>query len=52
MRRNRNNVGDPEEDLYSGYTEFPSALNTDDLEFDETFQNSARSIAEQRPVRF
>lgn len=39
-----------DDDLYSGYNEFPSALNTEDLEFDESFQNSARTLESRRPT--
>ena len=44
-------LGSDDEDLYSGYNEYPSALTTDDLEFDnEGFQTSAKSFSDRRPV--
>lgn len=45
-----NNSTSDDDDLYSGYNEFPSALNTEDLEFDESFQNSARTLESRRPT--
>jgi hypothetical protein len=47
---NNNGFVSDDDDLYSGYNDFPSALNTDDLEFDENFQNSARTMESRRPT--
>lgn len=34
---------DEEDDLYSGYNDYPSAFNTKDLEKDELFQQALKS---------
>ena len=39
-----------EDDLYSGYNEYPSAFNTKDLEHDEVFQQAIRTSYGRRPV--
>lgn len=38
------------EDLYSGYNDFSPALATDDLELDQGFQTSARTLDSRRPT--
>ena len=42
--------GSDDDDLYSGYNDYPTALTTEDLEFDENFQNTARTIENRRPT--
>lgn len=39
-----------DDDLYSGYNEFPSSLATDDIQFDADFQTSARTLQSRRPT--
>ncbi|KAK7867313.1 hypothetical protein R5R35_002130 [Gryllus longicercus] len=41
---------DSDEDLYSGYNEYPSAFSTKDLEQDEVFQEAVRTSYGKRPV--
>lgn len=38
------------DDLYSGYNEYPSALSTKDLEDDEIFQQALRTSYGRKPV--
>jgi len=40
----------PDDDLYSGYNEYPSAFSTKDLEKDEIFQQALRASYGRRPV--
>ncbi|KAJ9592546.1 hypothetical protein L9F63_015781 [Diploptera punctata] len=39
-----------DDDLYSGYNEYPSAFSTKDLEQDEIFQQAIRTSYGRRPV--
>jgi hypothetical protein len=50
MHRSGRGGVDEDDDLYSGYNDFPSALTVDDLEFDPNFQNSARAMDSRRPT--
>lgn len=38
-----------EDDLYSGYNEYPSAFNTQDLDNDEAFQQALYTSYARRP---
>lgn len=39
-----------DDDLYSGYNEYPTALSTKDLENDEIVQEALRSRYGKRPI--